>query len=38
MNLKLIVNKLKEEEVVMGNCISVRRKEVKSGRILWKGS
>ena len=21
-----------------GNCVTVRRKEVKSGRIIWKGS
>ena len=25
-------------EEVLESCVSVRRKEVKSGRIIWKGS
>ena len=37
----MIVGKLKVEGVgddVMESCVSMRRKEVKSGRIIWKGS
>ena len=36
-----MVKKLKVKgvwEEVMKSCVSVRRKEVKSGRIIWKGS
>ena len=34
--LKMIEKKWKEE--VMESCVSVRKKEVMSGRFVWKGS
>ena len=37
----MIVGKLKVEDVlekVMESCVSVKRNEVKSGGIMWKGS
>ena len=36
----MLVRKMKEEDAredLMESCVSVRRKEVKSGRIMWKG-
>ena len=36
-----MVMKSKEEDVseeVVESCVSVRRKEVQSGRIIWRGS